>query len=161
MASPGRGAVVKGKQAERDVAAYLTAHGIPARREVRTGTRDVHDEGDIVLATAPVTIEVKCWATPLTRGEVEALVAKLGHQRRPGDMGWLVERVVRKPAPDWRVWLAPFDAAWLISGAQPLIPRFECGAVMLHFDYATERLAEMMTPIDVSLAEINPFRGRS
>ena len=106
----------KGKTAELAVAKYLTRCGLPARRHVRTGTRDVADEGDIRLDTAPVTIEVKNHAQPFSQTTLINLLAKLDVQRRPGDLGLLV--VKRAGAADpalWRCWLSGLDASRLLS----------------------------------------------
>lgn len=106
----------KGKQAERDVAAYLTRCGLPARRHVRTGTRDVADEGDIRLDTAPVTIEVKNHAQPFTLKTLNSLIVKVGSQKRPGDLGLLVVKKAGVSDPAyWYCYVDGIDASRLLS----------------------------------------------
>jgi hypothetical protein len=107
----------KGKQAERDVAAYLTRCGIPARRHVRTGTRDVADEGDLRLDTAPVTIEVKNHAQPFTLKTLASLLHKLEGQKRSGDLGLLVVKRAGSADPaNWACYMTGIDASQLFSG---------------------------------------------
>jgi hypothetical protein len=107
----------KGKKAERDVANYLTANGIPARRSVRTGDANHHDTGDIEFEG--VCIEVKNWAGDLTIGSVETLLAKLAHQKPQNRecFGLLVDRLDRVADPGkWRVWMTAHDALFLLTG---------------------------------------------
>lgn len=109
----------KGKRAELDVSRYLTRNGLPARRHVRTGTKDVHDEGDIRLDTAPVTIEVKDWRRGYSHGDVVKLIDKLDSQKRPGDLGLLVcKRATYGNPADWWCWTSGLDASRLLSGDQ-------------------------------------------
>jgi hypothetical protein len=106
--------VNKGKKAERDVANYLTANGIPARRTVRTGDKNHSDDGDITIPG--VCIEVKNWSGGLTMGSVETLLRKLEVQKGRKDFGLLVERLDRvADAGKWRVWMSPSDMARLLS----------------------------------------------
>jgi hypothetical protein len=115
---------VKGKVAERAVADYLTRQGIPARREVRTGDRNTHDEGDINLGRF-VCIEIKNWSGDLTIGSVVTLLAKLQRQKRdPGALGLLVDRLDRVADPgQWRVWMTAHDLGTLLSNvASPAWP---------------------------------------
>lgn len=105
----------KGKRAERDVARALTRSGIPAKRHVRTGDRFTHDEGDLRLTTAPVTIEVKDWAKGYSRGQVAELLEKLERQKRLGDLGLLVcKRAGHADPYGWDCWTTAFDAARLL-----------------------------------------------
>lgn len=105
----------KGKRAELDVANYFTRCGLPARRHVRTGTRDVGDEGDIRLDTAPVTVEVKNHAQPFTWKVLERLVSKLDTQKRAGDLGLLVVKRARSSDPaEWMCYLSGMDASRLL-----------------------------------------------
>jgi hypothetical protein len=109
----------KGKRAELDVAKYLTRCGLPARRHVRTGTRDVGDEGDIRLDTAPVTIEVKDHAKEWTWAVLERLVAKLQGQKRAGDLGLLVVKRAGAADPaNWFCYVHGVDASRLL-GSDP------------------------------------------
>jgi hypothetical protein len=106
----------KGKKCERDIARYLTALGLPARREVRTGTADVHDEGDLVLKTVPVTIEAKDHQKSFSPAQLAALMAKLERQKRPGDLGLLVIKKAGRADPaHWHCWVSGWDAARLIG----------------------------------------------
>lgn len=106
----------KGKRAEGSVVAALVRAGLPARRHVRTGTADVHDEGDIRLETAPVTIEVKDWAKAPTAAQLLALIVKLGRQKRPGDLGLLVvKRSGHADAASWYCWVSGLDATRLLG----------------------------------------------
>lgn len=106
----------KGKRAERDVCAAFSRAGLPARRHVRTGTRDVADEGDIRLDTAPVTIEVKDWSKGITEKVIRDLLAKLETQKRPGDLGLLVvKRYGEAHAERWACWVNGHTAGRLLS----------------------------------------------
>lgn len=106
----------KGKAAELAVANYLTRCGLPARRHVRTGTRDVADEGDIRLDTAPVTIEVKNHAQPFSVKTLTTLLIKLQTQRRPGDLALLVVKKAGTADPGgWDCWVGGIDASRLLS----------------------------------------------
>lgn len=80
----------KGKEGERQVARYLTRRGLAARRHVRTGTAEQHDEGDIRIPG--ITFEVKTWGRPVTDLTIAQLLTKLDRQRGPGQLGVLVER---------------------------------------------------------------------
>jgi len=118
-------AQAKGKAAERAVALALTRSGLPSKRHVRTGDRYTHDEGDLRLTVAPVTIEVKNWAKGYSRGEVMELLSKLERQKREGDLGLLVcKRVAVADPYGWDCWVTALDAAWLLfgqyEGAQPV-----------------------------------------
>ena len=120
----------KGKQAERDVANYLTrcgladANGGPVRRYVRTGTAGEHDEGDLKIPG--VTIEVKHWAGDLTHGSIVTLLAKLARQCGPGyELGILVDRldsIGGHRAGEWKchLWLSTFRD--LIGGFDAQLP---------------------------------------
>lgn len=109
----------KGKRAERDVCAAFSRAGLPARRHVRTGTRDVADEGDIRLDTAPVTIEVKDWSKGITEKVIRDLLAKLETQKRPGDLGLLVvKRYGEAHAERWACWVSGIDATRLLTGVK-------------------------------------------
>lgn len=107
--------VNKGKKTERDIAAYFTQNGCPTRREVRTGDADHADEGD--LRPCPgVVIEAKNWSGDLTFGSVVTLLAKLEIQKRPGDLGLLVDRTDRVADPGrWRVWMTAADLSLLLQ----------------------------------------------
>ena len=108
----------KGKRAERDVARALTRSGIPAKRHVRTGDRFTHDEGDLRLTTAPVTIEAKNWAKGYSRGQVAELLEKLERQKRPGDLGLLVcKRAGHADPYGWDCWVTAGDAYLILAGA--------------------------------------------
>lgn len=111
-------AQVKGKTAERAVALALTRSGLPSKRHVRTGDRFTHDEGDIRLTVAPVTIEVKNWATGYSRTQVTELLSKLDRQKRAGDLGLLVcKRVAVADPYGWDCWTNAWDAARLLLAA--------------------------------------------
>jgi hypothetical protein len=113
----------KGKAAERAVCSYLTQQGLAARRHVRTGDKDRPDEGDIRLDTAPVTIEVKSWGTanPVTVGAARTLIEKLGRQKRPGDLGWLVVKANGHANPAvWWCWSSTQSAFQLLAGRNAL-----------------------------------------
>jgi hypothetical protein len=106
---------VKGKTAERAVALALTRSGLPSKRHVRTGDAFTHDEGDLRLTVAPVTIEVKNWAKGYSRGQVAELLFKLDRQKRPGDLGLLVcKRVAVADPYGWDCWVTPYDAVQLL-----------------------------------------------
>src|SRR3954470_4399426 len=110
-------AQAKGKTAERAVALALTRSGLPSRRHVRTGDALTHDEGDLRLTVAPVTIEVKNWAKGYSRGQVAELLAKLERQKRPGDLGLLVcKRVAVADPYGWDCWVTALDAVWILHG---------------------------------------------
>lgn len=157
----------KGKRAELAVVSALVRAGLPARRHVRTGTRDVHDEGDIRLETAPVTIEVKDWARGYSRGQVIALLEKLEQQKREGDLGLLVcKRAGVTDAAGWDCWVTPRDAARLILGHE------ECTGYRLAPDAVVQGMSSAVQLIfgDVLAAltaggwvtELaNPFRGQA
>lgn len=120
----------KGKAAERAVALALTRSGLPSKRHVRTGDRYTHDEGDLRLTVAPVTIEVKNWAKGYSRGEVAELLSKLERQKRRDDIGLLVCKRTGVADPyGWDCWTSAFDAAQLLVGAistpGPVINGFE------------------------------------
>jgi hypothetical protein len=107
----------KGKAAERAVALALTRSGLPSKRHVRTGDRYTHDEGDLRLTVAPVTIEVKNWAKGYTRGEVAELLSKLERQKRRDDIGLLVCKRTGVADPyGWDCWVNPTDGMWLLLG---------------------------------------------
>lgn len=109
-------AQAKGKQAERDVARALTRSGLPSRRHVRTGDVYEHDEGDLRLTVAPVTIEVKNWAKGYSRGQVAELLSKLDRQKRSGDLGLLVCKRANVADPyGWDCWVSPHDAWRLLN----------------------------------------------
>jgi hypothetical protein len=111
-------AQAKGKTAERAVALALTRSGLPSRRHVRTGDAFTHDEGDLRLTVAPVTIEVKNWAKGYSRGQVGELLAKLERQKRPEDLGLLVcKRVAVADPYGWDCWTNAWDAARLLLAA--------------------------------------------
>lgn len=115
----------KGKDAENAVARALTRSGIPAKRHVRTGDRFTHDEGDLRLTTAPVTIEVKNWAKGYSRGQVAELLEKLERQKRPGDLGLLVcKRVGHADPYDWDCWTSVRCAWRLLAGRRPDVDLF-------------------------------------
>jgi hypothetical protein len=110
-------AQAKGKTAERAVALALTRSGLPSRRHVRTGDALTHDEGDLRLTVAPVTIEVKNWAKGYSRNQVAELLSKLDRQKRPGDLGLLVcKRVAVGDPYGWDCWVTAFDARALLVG---------------------------------------------
>jgi hypothetical protein len=106
----------KGKKCERDIAAYLTRCGIPARRHVRTGSFNADDEGDLRLDTAPVTIEAKDHKTPFSLLHLNRLLTKLQRQKRSGDLGLLV---VKRPGfadpENWHCHVDGIDASRLLS----------------------------------------------
>lgn len=111
-------AQAKGKTAERAVALALTRSGLPSRRHVRTGDAFTHDEGDLRLTVAPVTIEVKNWAKGYSRGQVAELLSKLDRQKRTGDLGLLVcKRVAVGDPYGWDCWTNAWDAARLLLAA--------------------------------------------
>lgn len=114
----------KGKRAELAVAQALTRSGLPSRRHVRTGDRFEHDEGDLRLTVAPVTIEVKDWAKGYSRGQVAELLDKLSRQARPGDLGLLVCKRTGVADPyGWDCWVTAVDATRLLAGVKDdLIP---------------------------------------
>lgn len=114
----------KGKRAELAVAQALTRSGLPSRRHVRTGTQFEHDEGDLRLTVAPVTIEVKSWASGYSRGQIAELLAKLERQKRPGDLGLLVLKPSNVADPyGWDCWTTAVDATRVLCGVQDdLIP---------------------------------------
>jgi hypothetical protein len=124
-------AQAKGKTAERAVALALTRSGLPSKRHVRTGDRFTHDEGDLRLTVAPVTIEVKNWAKGYSRGQVAELLSKLERQKRSGDLGLLVcKRVTVADPYGWDCWVDAVTAMWLLHGQfepviQPLCATFE------------------------------------
>jgi hypothetical protein len=107
----------KGKQAERDIAAYFTSRGIELRRHIRTGTMYEPDEGD--LRGDGFTIESKNHGGDLSYGSVNTYLRKLTMiQKRPGDIGILVERLDRigaHRAGEWRAWTTAEDAARLLA----------------------------------------------
>lgn len=106
----------KGKRAERDVARALTRSGLPSRRHVRTGDVYEHDEGDLRLTVAPVTIEVKDWAKGYSRNQVAELLSKLERQKREGDLGLLVcKRTAVADPYGWDCWVTAQDAARLLT----------------------------------------------
>lgn len=121
----------KGKRAELRVANALTRSGLPSRRHVRTGTRFEHDEGDLRLTVAPVTIEVKDWATGYSRNQIAELLAKLERQKRTGDLGLLVCKPSTVADPyGWDCWVNPTDAMWLllgVSGEVTVTGKVVCG----------------------------------
>jgi hypothetical protein len=107
----------KGSRAEVGVANALTRSGLPSRRHVRTGTRTEHDEGDLRLTVAPVTIEVKDWAKGYSRNQVAELLAKLERQKRPDDLGLLVCKRAGVADPyGWDCWVTADDARDLLAG---------------------------------------------
>lgn len=109
----------KGKRAELDVARALTRSGLPSKRHVRTGDRFTHDEGDLRLTVAPVTIEVKDWAKGYSRGQVAELLDKLERQKRLGDLGLLVCKRSGMADPyGWDCWVHAFDARALLVGEE-------------------------------------------
>lgn len=98
----------KGKRAERAVVSWLQANGFPeARRVIRTADARNADEGDVRIDG--VTIEVKHYRGGLTESEVDRFMKKLAIQKRPGDVGLLVER--RDRVSDVGSWWA-----WFMSG---------------------------------------------
>lgn len=108
---------VKGKRAELAVAQALTRSGLPSRRHVRTGTQFEHDEGDLRLTVAPVTIEVKDWKTGYSRNQVAELLAKLERQKRPGDLGLLVTKPSTVADPyGWDCWVTAEAALRVLDG---------------------------------------------
>lgn len=112
-------AQAKGKRAELAVAHALTRSGLPSRRHVRTGDRFEHDEGDLRLTVAPVTIEVKDWARGYSRNQVAELLDKLDRQKRPGDLGLLVCKRTGVADPyGWDCWVTAVDAAALLAGTR-------------------------------------------
>lgn len=109
----------KGKRAELRVAQALTRSGLPSRRHVRTGTQFEHDEGDLRLTVAPVTIEVKDWAKGYSRNQIAELLEKLGRQKRPGDLGLLVCKPSTVADPyGWDCWVTVEDAVRVLDGRQ-------------------------------------------
>lgn len=109
----------KGKRAELAVAQALTRSGLPSRRHVRTGDRFEHDEGDLRLTVAPVTIEVKDWAKGYSRNQVAELLSKLERQKRPGDLGLLVcKRTGHADPYEWDCWVTVEDAVRVLDGRQ-------------------------------------------
>jgi hypothetical protein len=121
-AAIGRSNRNRGAQTERAVALALTRSGLPSRRHVRTGDALTHDEGDLRLTVAPVTIEVKNWAKGYSRGQVAELLSKLERQKRPGDLGLLVcKRVAVADPYGWDCWVTAWCAMLLLdpTNAQP------------------------------------------
>ena len=115
-AAIGRSNRSRGAQTERDVARALTRSGLPSRRHVRAGTRAEHDEGDLRLTMAPVTIEVKNWAKGYSRGQVAELLSKLDRQKRSGDLGLLVCKRAGVADPyGWDCWVTAADAFRLLD----------------------------------------------
>lgn len=109
----------KGKRAELAVANYLTREGIPARRHVRTGDRFTHDEGDIRLDTAPVTIEVKDHAHSWSAAAIAVLVGKLARQKRPDDLGFvIIKRAGYADPAMWACHMSGPDALSLLAGCR-------------------------------------------
>lgn len=109
----------KGKRAELRVAQALTRSGLPSRRHVRTGTQFEHDEGDLRLTVAPVTIEVKDWATGYSRNQVAELLDKLERQKRRGDLGLLVCKPSTVADPyGWDCWVTAGDAYLILAGTE-------------------------------------------
>lgn len=118
-AAIGRSNRSRGAQTERAVALALTRSGLPSRRHVRTGDRFTHDEGDLRLTVAPVTIEVKNWAKGYSRTQVAELLSKLERQKRPGDLGLLVcKRVAVADPYGWDCWVSAVDAYSLLAGKE-------------------------------------------
>jgi len=114
-AAIGRSNRSRGAQTERDVARALTRSGLPSRRQVRAGTRFEHDEGDLRLTVAPVTIEVKNWKGGYPLGQVAELLSKLDRQKREGDLGLLVCKRSGVADPyGWWCWVTAVDAAQLL-----------------------------------------------
>jgi hypothetical protein len=119
----------KGKTAERAVALALTRSGLPSRRHIRTGDQFTHDEGDLRLTVAPVTIEVKNWAKGYSRNQVAELLSKLDRQKRPGDLGLLVCKRIGVADPyGWDCWVGAWDALQLLYG-DPTTPAIPCEGV--------------------------------
>jgi hypothetical protein len=118
-AAIGRSSRNRGVQAERDVARALTRSGLPSRRHVRAGSRFEHDEGDLRLTVAPVTIEVKNWKGGYPLGQVAELLSKLDRQKRDGDLGLLVCKRAGVSDPyGWHCWTTAGDARALLVGEE-------------------------------------------
>jgi hypothetical protein len=114
-AAIGRSNRSRGAQTERDVAKALTRSGLPSRRHVRAGTRFEHDEGDLRLTVAPVTIEVKNWKGGYPLGQVAELLSKLDRQKRAGDLGLLVCKRSGVADPyGWYCYTTAYDAVQLM-----------------------------------------------
>lgn len=116
----GRANSRKGKEAERNVARYLRAHGFPhAERAVRTGyttdTRAVSDPGDIT-GTPGLVWQVK----DQEREHVEHWMLQTEGQADSAnaDLGLLIVRRRGKAEPGrWWAWLPIIDLTWLATGS--------------------------------------------
>lgn len=147
----------KGKQAERDIATYFTGRGIELRRHVRTGSRyqttlpdgskhwvDVPDEGD--LRGDGFTVESKNLGDDLTYGSVDTFLRKLTMvQKRPGDIGVLVERVsgiAGHRAGEWRAWTTAEDAARLLADPTAAVTEYptDLNHVCFRLEHVVTRL---------------------
>lgn len=107
----------KGKVAELDTCAYLTACGLKARRHRRGGDRTEQDEGDIRIPG--VTFEVKHWDGDLSYGSVQTFLRKLELQRGEGNLGVLVERldgIAAHRAGEWNAWMTVGTLSDLLNG---------------------------------------------
>lgn len=103
----------KGKTAERDVANWLKVNGYPeASRAVKTGTRFVHDGGDLIVDCREfrMVIEVKNHAKELTPRQVSDFSTKLNEQVlvSSGNFGFLIEK--RNRVADPGQWWAHVDS---------------------------------------------------
>ena len=145
----------KGKRGERDVVRYLAANGWPsARREVRTGDLRTADEGDIVLTG--LTVEVKFYDGGLTEGSVTTYLRKLSQvQKRPGDIGLLIERRQRVAEPGrWWCHATPEDAARLLTGCR--LGHAEGGPCVCSLDRADcDGSVAVRMPLSVAVERLN------
>lgn len=103
----------KGKRAERDLANWWKVNGYPdAERAVKTGTKQTHDAGDLVLEFGAfrLCVEVKHHDGGLSDLQVASFGAKLSQQcvQSKSNMGVLVER--RDRVSDAGRWWAHVDA---------------------------------------------------
>lgn len=115
----------KGKRAERDLANWWKVNGYPdAERAVKTGTKQTHDAGDLILEHGDfrLCVEVKHHAGGLTDLQVMAFGQKLQQQivRSKSDMGILVER--RDRVSDPGRWWAHVHGLTFATLAYPVGP---------------------------------------
>ena len=122
----GRSAKNRGKSYERQFAAWLVTRGWPdARRAVVTGSSQRHDPLDIA-GTPGIVWDVKQRQADLSRqpSTVMPMLAAVEFSRacEGAEFGFLVERVDRRPASQWRVWQPLGQAVRLVGGQPGLFP---------------------------------------
>ena len=105
--------------------AYLTAQGIPARREVLHGAAD---QGDVWACGGRVVIEVKSRRTRPSDEDLDRMLAEANTEANRVPQADIAVLVVKRPgraakrAGDWWAFLTLVDLMWLCGSDPNVLP---------------------------------------